>query len=65
MTPDNKALCYNSRMGIRRSFSSVIAASIKQMADALKVSPECAVYLMSDVSLMRLERNGDKTPPSA
>ena len=32
----------------------VIAANIKQTADALKVSPECAVYLMSVVSLMRL-----------
>ena len=33
-----------------------IAANIKQTADALKVSPECAVYLMSIVSLMRLGR---------
>lgn len=35
---------------------TVIAANIKQTADALKVSPECAVYLMSVVSLMRLGR---------
>ena len=33
-----------------------IAANIKLTADALKVSPECAVYLMSVVSLMRLGR---------
>ena len=32
----------------------VIAANIRQTADALKVSPECAVYLMSVASLMRL-----------
>ena len=38
----------------RHPFSPVIAANIKQAADALKVSPECAVYLMSVVSLMRL-----------
>ena len=38
----------------RHSFSPVIAANIKQTADALKVSPECAVYLMSVGSLMRL-----------
>ena len=38
------------------SLSPVIAANIKQTADALKVSPECAVYLMSVVSLMRLGR---------
>ena len=38
----------------QHSFSPVIAANIKQTADALKVSPECAVYLMSVVSLMRL-----------
>ena len=38
----------------QHSFSPVIAANIKQTADALKVSPECAVYLMSIVSLMRL-----------
>ena len=36
------------------NFSPVIKANIKQTADALKVSPECAVYLMSTVSLMRL-----------
>ena len=41
-------------MGIRRSFSPIIAANIRQTADALKVTPECAVYLMSVVSLMRL-----------
>ena len=40
----------------RHSFSPVITANIKKMADALKVSPECAVYLMSTVSLMRLGR---------
>ena len=40
----------------RHSFSPVIAANIKLTADALKVSPECAVYLMSIVSLMRLGR---------
>ena len=40
----------------RRSFPPVIAANIKQTADALKVSPECADYLMSVVSLMRLGR---------
>ena len=34
----------------------VVAANIKQTAEALKVSPECAVYLMSVVSLMRLGR---------
>ena len=38
----------------RNTFSPVIAANIKLTADALKVSPECAVYLMSVVSLMRL-----------
>ena len=40
----------------QHKFSPVIAANIKQTADALKVSPECAVYLMSTVSLMRLGR---------
>ena len=34
--------------------SHVIAENIRQTAEALKVSPECAVYLMSVVSLMRL-----------
>ena len=38
----------------QHSFSPVIAANIKLTAEALKVSPECAVYLMSVVSLMRL-----------
>ena len=42
--------------GKQRSFSPVIAANIKQTADALGVSAECAVYLMSIVSLMRLGR---------
>ena len=32
----------------------MIAANIRQTADALGVSAECAVYLMSVVSLMRL-----------
>ena len=41
-------------MDNRHSFSPVIAANIKQTADALGVSAECAVYLMSVVSLMRL-----------
>ena len=41
-------------METRHSLSPVIAANIKQTADALKVSPECTVYLMSIVSLMRL-----------
>ena len=41
-------------MDNRHSFSPVIAANIRQTADALKVTPECAVYLMSVVSLMRL-----------
>ena len=34
--------------------SPMIAANIKKTADALGVSDECAVYLMSTVSLMRL-----------
>ena len=34
----------------------MIAANIKKTADALGVSDECAVYLMSTVSLMRLGR---------
>ena len=38
----------------QHSFSPVIAANIRQTADALKVSPECAVYLMFVASLMRL-----------
>ena len=38
------------------NLSPVIAANIKQTADALGVSAECAVYLMSVVSLMRLGR---------
>ena len=33
---------------------TVVAANIRQTAEALKVLPECAVYLMSVVSLMRL-----------
>ena len=41
-------------MGNGFNFSPVIAANIRQTAEALKVSPECAVYLMSVVSLMRL-----------
>ena len=41
-------------METRHSLSPVIAANIRQTADALKVSPECAVYLMATVSLMRL-----------
>ena len=32
----------------------VIVENVRKTADALKVSPECAVYLMSTVSLMRL-----------
>ena len=42
--------------GFSGKLSPVIAANIRQTADALKVSPECAVYLMSVVSLMRLGR---------
>ena len=34
----------------------VIVENVRKTADALKVSPECAVYLMSVVSLMRLGR---------
>ena len=41
-------------MGNRHSFSPVIAANVKKTADALGVSDECVVYLMSVVSLMRL-----------
>ena len=40
----------------RHSFSPEITANIKKTADALGVSDECAVYLMSTVSLMRLGR---------
>ena len=37
-------------------FPPIIAANIRKTADSLKVSPECAVHLMSVVSLMRLGR---------
>ena len=37
----------------RHSFSPVVAANIKQTADALGVSAECEVYLMSVVSLKK------------
>ena len=42
--------------GCSGKLSPVIAATIRQTADALNVTPECAVYLMSIVSLMRLGR---------
>ena len=38
------------------SLSPVMAKNIRQTAAALGVSAECAVYLMSIVSLMRLGR---------